>query len=45
MSVLITTVVLVFNLVTGYVSSQECPPNAVWQWYDAHSIWACGGER
>lgn len=42
---LITTVVLVFNLIVGYATPQECPTGAVWQWYDAHGIWACGGER
>lgn len=42
---LITTAVLVFNLITGYTNPADCPPNAVWQWYPEHGIWACGGER
>ncbi|MGZ7496124.1 hypothetical protein ACXM2N_03385 [Corynebacterium sp. ZY180755] len=41
----ITTIMLIFNLITGVISPQECPHGANWQWYEAHGIWACGGEQ
>lgn len=41
----LATIMLVASFITGAMSPQDCPTNAVWQWYEAHGIWACGGER
>lgn len=46
MSSTLTTIALIFNLITGVTYEHPtCPTNAVWQWYPEHGIWACGGER
>lgn len=45
MNSVLAAALLVFNLITGAISPQECPPEANWQWYEAHGIWACGGKQ
>lgn len=45
MSSTLATIMLVFNLITGYTNPADCPTGAQWQWYPEHGIWACGGDQ
>lgn len=42
MSNAVATIMLLASFITGAINPQECPCGAVWQWYEAHGIWACG---